>query len=189
MDVRTIAATNRDLEQAVREGGFRRDLYFRLNVVEIVVPPLRKRGPTDIVELAEHFLQKYNAETGKKLEGFTPSGRAQLKKYRWPGNVRELRNVVERAVVLARGHDVDLEDLHLSNLATVGDSGELGPGLMQHYEPITLAEGERRQILAALNANNWNKSRTASILGIERSTLDRKIRRYELKRSSQPLED
>ncbi len=184
VDVRTIAATNRDLEQAVTEGKFRRDLYFRLNVVEIQVPPLRKRGPSDIVELAEHFLQKYNLETGKKLEGFTPPAVQQLRKYRWPGNVRELRNVVERAVVLARGNYVDLDDLHLSNLATVGDSVELNPGMLQHYEPITLAEGERRQILAALTSNGWNKSRTASILGIERSTLDRKIRRYELKRPS-----
>ncbi len=182
VDVRTIAATNRDLEQAVTEGTFRRDLYFRLNVVEILVPPLRKRGPSDIVELAEHFLQKYNLETGKKLGGFSPPAVQQLRKYRWPGNVRELRNVVERAVVLARGNHVDLEDLHLSNLATVGDSVELATGMLQHYEPITLAEGERRQILAALNANGWNKSRTSQILGIERSTLDRKINRYELKK-------
>ena len=190
VDVRTIAATNRDLEVAVTEGRFRRDLYFRLNVVEILVPPLRKRGPNDLIELAHHFLQKYNLDTGKKLQGFSPPALQHLKKYRWPGNVRELRNVIERAIVLARGNFVDLDDLHLSNLATVGDSTELNPGMLQHYEPITLAEGERRQILSALNANGWNKSRTASILGIERSTLDRKIRRYDLKRPQpKPAQD
>ncbi|MCA9265326.1 MAG: sigma-54-dependent Fis family transcriptional regulator, partial [Planctomycetales bacterium] len=181
VDVRVIAATNRDLEKAVAEHKFRRDLYFRLNVVDIVVPPLRKRGPEDIIELAEHFLIRYNAETGRRLKGFTPAAVDQLKTYRWPGNVRELRNVVERAVVLARGSHVGLEDLHLSNLATASDSGEMPSG-PHEYEPITLAESEKRQILSALNANNWNKSKTASILGIERSTLDRKIRRYELSR-------
>ena len=181
VDARVIAATNRDLEKAVSDGSFRRDLYFRLNVVDIVVPPLRRRGPDDIMELAKYFLKKYNAETGRKLAGFSPAAVQQLKRYRWPGNVRELRNVVERAVVLARGGDVGLDDLHLSNIATASDSGEVrGTGM--RYEPMTLAEAERRQILSALNANRWNKSKTAQILGIERSTLDRKIRRYELKR-------
>ena len=102
-DVRVIAATNRDLEQAVADKLFRRDLYFRLNVVEILVPPLRKRGGNDIKELAQYFLSKYNAETGSKIRGFSPQAMQHLQRYRWPGNVRELRNVVERAVVLARG--------------------------------------------------------------------------------------
>jgi Nif-specific regulatory protein len=186
VDVRVIAATNRDLEKAVAEGKFRRDLYFRLNVVDILIPPLRKRGPHEILELAHFFLQRYNAETGRRLKGFAPQAIDQLKKYRWPGNVRELRNVVERATVLARGDYVDLEDLHLSNLATAGDSAELNPALINHYEPVTLAEGERRLILSALNANGWNKSKTAAVLGIERSTLDRKIRRYGLRRSPDP---
>jgi Nif-specific regulatory protein len=176
-----IAATNRDLEKDVAEGKFRRDLYFRLNVVEILVPPLRKRGRTDIVELAEHFLARYNAETGRKLKGYKPAAIEQLTAYRWPGNVREMRNVVERAVLLARGELVDQEDLNLSNLATVGDTGEIfATGDGGDYEPITLAEAEKRHIRAALKANNWNKSRTAAVLGIERSTLDRKIRRYQL---------
>ena len=185
-DVRVIAATNRDLEQAVAEKKFRRDLYFRLNVVEVVVPPLRRRGKEDIMELAHHFLSRYNGETGRKLRGFSPAAIQQLQQYRWPGNVRELRNVVERAVVLARGEYVDLEDLHLSNLATAGDTGDLNPAIIGQYEPMTLAEGEKRQIVAALNANDWNKSRTAQILGIERSTLDRKIKKYELGERSRP---
>ena len=178
VEVRVIAATNRDLEKAVSEGSFRRDVYFRLNVIEIVVPPLRKR-PEDILELADHFLARYKAETGRKLQGFTPEARAQLQAYRWPGNVRELKNVIERAVVLARSDIVDIEDLNLSNLATASDSADLQI-LPVQYEPMSLAESERRHIIATLNNNGWNKSRTASILGIERSTLDRKIRRYGL---------
>jgi Nif-specific regulatory protein len=185
VDVRVIAATNRDLEKAVAEKKFRRDLYFRLNVVEILVPPLRKRGPEDIAELADYFLAKYNAETGSRLKGFAAAALQQLRLYRWPGNVRELRNVVERAVVLARGEKVELDDLHLSNLATAGDSVELPPHYTaEDFEPMTLAEGERRLIHATLRANKWNKSRTATMLGIERSTLDRKIRRYKIRRGA-----
>ena len=100
VDVRVIAATNRDLEKDVAEGKFRRDLYFRLHVVEIVVPPLRKRAQ-DMIELAAYFLDRFNNETGKKVRGFTPEALEQLQKYPWPGNVRELRNVIERAVVLS----------------------------------------------------------------------------------------
>ena len=178
VDVRVIAATNRDLEKAVSEGGFRRDLYFRLRVVEIVVPPLRKR-PEDIIELAEHFLRSYIEESGRKILGFTAEAREQLLQYRWPGNVRELRNVVERAVVLARSNYVDIDDLNLSHLATAGDSAVM-PSSLHIYEPLTLSEVERRHIVATLRQTGWNKSRTARILGIERSTLDRKIRRYGL---------
>jgi Nif-specific regulatory protein len=176
VDVRVIAATNRDLEKAVADGIFRRDLYFRLRVVEITVPPLRKR-PEDIIEIAEHFLRSYMAESGRKILGFTAEAREQLQQYRWPGNVRELKNVVERAVVLARSDYVDVDDLNLSNLATAGDSSVL-PAAAYSYEPLTLAEVERRHILATLRQTGWNKSRTARTLGIERSTLDRKIRRY-----------
>ena len=181
-DVRVIAATNRDLEKAVTEGSFRRDLYFRLNVVEVIVPPLRKRGENDIMELAEHFMKRYSSETGRRLKGFSPDATAALRSYRWPGNVRELRNVIERAVLLARADRIGLEDLHLSNLATVGDSEILTNGPSKEFQPMTLEEVEQRHIVAALSANGWNKSRTAAILGIERSTLDRKIRRYKIKK-------
>ena len=178
-DVRVIAATNRDLEKDVAEGKFRRDLYFRLHVVEILVPQLRKRVE-DVVELAAHFLERFNGETGRKIRGFTPDALEQMQKYRWPGNVRELKNVIERAVVLVRNDRIDAGDLALSSLAPAGESGEL-PQPELAYEPTTLAEMERRHIQATLNAEGWNKSRTAAILGIERSTLDRKIRRYDLK--------
>lgn len=179
-DVRVIAATNRDLEQEVAEGRFRRDLYFRLHVLEIIVPGLRKR-PEDIPLLAEHFLARYNLETGRRISGFTPKAMEELLRYRWPGNVREMKNVIERAVVLTRGEYIDAEDLVLSTLKTAGDTeaglAAVGAG---GFQEISLADIERDHILRTLNATGWNKSKSAGILGIERSTLDRKIRRYEL---------
>ena len=182
VDVRVIAATNRDLEKDVAEGKFRRDLYFRLHVLEIFVPGLRKR-PKDIPELADFFLRKFADETGSRLKGFTPRAMEELLRYRWPGNVREMKNVIERAVVLAVGEYVDHEDLVLSTLKTAGDT-ETGGELMassREFEPTSLAEMESEHIRRTLSATGWNKSRAAGILGIERSTLDRKIRRYEIK--------
>ncbi|NOZ40908.1 MAG: FHA domain-containing protein [Planctomycetes bacterium] len=183
VDVRVIAATNRDLEKDVAEGKFRRDLYFRLHVLEILVPGLRKR-PEDIPELAEFFLRRFSDETGRNLKGYSPRAMEQLLRYRWPGNVRELKNVIERAVVLATGEYVDHEDLVLSRLKTAGETegGGEPSALAKEYEPMSLAEIEREHILRTLNSTGWNKSRAAGILGIERSTLDRKIRRYELAR-------
>jgi Nif-specific regulatory protein len=180
VDVRTIAATNRDLEKDVAEGTFRRDLYFRLRVLEIVVPALRKR-PEDIPELAEYFLQRFVAETGAKIRGFTPRAMEEMLRYRWPGNVRELKNVIERAVVLTRGQFIDHDDLILTTLRTAGDTDiGMADGRNLRNEPASLADMERQHILETLNQTGWNKSRAAIILGIERSTLDRKIRRYEL---------
>jgi transcriptional regulator with GAF, ATPase, and Fis domain len=179
VDVRVIAATNRDLEKDVAEGKFRRDLYFRLHVLEIVVPGLRKR-PEDIPILAEHFLRKFNEETGRKLKGYTPRAMEELLRYRWPGNVREMKNVIERAVVLARGEFVDHDDLVLSRLTTSGDT-EMGyEAPNAKYRPESLADVEKAHIERTLYATAWNKSKTATILGIERSTLDRKIRRYNI---------
>lgn len=178
VDVRVIAATNRDLEKEVERGRFRRDLFFRLRVVEINVPPLRKR-PEDIPELASYFVQKFNSETGRKILGFTQSAIDDIKKYRWPGNVRELKNVIERAVVLSQTERINSDDLALSNLAAAGDTAELA-ATKSGYEPLSLADLEKRHINATLRATGWNKSRTAGILGIERSTLDRKIRRYKI---------
>jgi Nif-specific regulatory protein len=178
VDVRVIAATNRDLEKDVTEGRFRRDLYFRLHVLEIFVPALRKR-PEDIPELAYYFLQKFNAETGRKIRGYTPRAMEQMLKYRWPGNVREMKNVVERAILLCSGEYIDLEDVMLSKLPTTGDTTD-SPSTPGDFKPISLADMESRHILATLKATGWNKSQTATLLGIERSTLDRKIRRYDL---------
>ena len=182
VDVRVIAATNRDLEVAVAEGRFRRDLYFRLHVVEILVPPLRKR-PEDVELLAYHFLDRFKAETGRQLSGFSKSAMDQLRKYRWPGNVRELKNMVERAVVLCRSDEIGVDNLTLSNLSTASESTEIDPLDSGSYRPMSLSDIERIHIQQTLEHNEWNKSRTATILGVERSTLDRKIKRYNIRRS------
>jgi len=179
VDVRVIASTNRDLEKDVTEGRFRRDLFFRLHVLEIFVPALRKRSE-DISELAEYFLARFTGETGRNIQGFTPRAMEALLRYRWPGNVRELKNVIERAVALTHGNLIDREDLTLTNLTTTGDSQSEDQLAMQRFEPTSLSDMERRHILATLSSTGWNKSQTSGLLGIERSTLDRKIRRYEL---------
>ena len=137
VSVRVIAATNRNLEEAVRSGTFRKDLFFRLHVVQIDVPPLRHRAE-DIMELAEYFLQKYNTETGRKIQGFSPQAQHQLKRYRWPGNVRELKNVIERGVVLARGEIIQLDELSLTNLTTASESNFDMHTIVQEYQPESL---------------------------------------------------
>jgi len=180
VNVRVIAATNRDLEASVREGTFRKDLFFRLHVVQIDVPPLRNR-PEDVMELSEHFLHKFNAETGRKIEGFSPQAVQQLKRYRWPGNVRELKNVIERAVVLASGSVIELDELILTKLTTNTESQFDFGTIVEPYHAQTLEEIERRHIEATLHSNGWNKSQSAKILGIERSTLDRKIKKFEIR--------
>jgi Nif-specific regulatory protein len=177
VDVRVVAATNRDLEKAVTSGGFRRDLYFRLKVVEIIVPPLRRR-PEDVEPLALHFLDRFATETGRSIRGFTPAALDAMRTYHWPGNIRELRNVVERAVVLAQEEWIDVADVSLSHLAAPGDtdkSGILGGG---PFVPVTIEEMERRHVLATLEAVGGNKTKAAAILGIERSTLDRKLAKW-----------
>jgi Nif-specific regulatory protein len=176
VDVRVVAATNRSLEQAVREGHFRRDLFYRLQVVEIRVPPLRERLD-DVPVLAEHFLKKFTRETGRRIRGFTPDSFEKLQNYNWPGNVRELRNVIERAVALNDKPYLDSGDLWLTSL----DPSASG----QHpavYKPQSLEEIEKRHIKDTLKFTDWNKSKAAEILGIERSTLDRKIKAYSLAR-------
>jgi len=180
VNVRVIAATNRDLEQAVQQGIFRKDLYFRLKVVEIEVPPMRKRRE-DVLEIADHFLERFCNELGQKSKKFSPAAVERLRHYRWPGNVREIKNVVERAVVLSQHPVIEADELALSNLRTASETS-MEIDIEKDFEPTTLAEIERRHILQTLNSVRWNKSKTAQILGIERSTLDRKIKRYDLER-------
>ena len=178
VDVRVVAATNQPLEQSLQEGKFRRDLFFRLQVVEIRVPPLRER-PDDIPVLAEHFLKRFVRETGRKIRGLTPAALQKMAQYHWPGNVRELRNVVERAVALGQGPVLDAGDIWLSSLELGGPAPLVAVG---KFEPISLEEMEKRHITKTLEHTDWNKSQAASILAIERSTLDRKIKGYQLKR-------
>ncbi|MCI0681100.1 MAG: sigma 54-interacting transcriptional regulator [Gemmataceae bacterium] len=178
VDVRVVAATNQPLEQALQEGKFRRDLFFRLQVIEMRVPPLRDRAD-DIPVLAEHFLKRFVRETGRKIRGFTPAAMQKMAQYHWPGNVRELRNVVERAVALGQGPLLDAADIWLSSLELGGPAPLT---VSDRFQPISLEELEKRHILKTLEHTDWNKSQAASILAIERSTLDRKIKAYQLRR-------
>ena len=177
VDVRVVAATNRHLEEAVAAGDFRRDLYFRLKVVELLVPPLRKR-PDDIEILAAHFLKRFAVEAGRRVRGFTPEALAAMQAYHWPGNIRELRNSIERAVVLSQDEWIDAHELALSHLSSAGDTGRVEAGRPAPFTPTTLDEMERKHVLATLEAVGGNKTKAAAILGIERSTLDRKMARW-----------
>lgn len=176
VNVRVVAATNQPLEKNVQQGKFRRDLFYRLQVVEITVSPLRERRD-DVPLLAEHFLKRFVRETGRRIRGFTPAALQKMVQHAWPGNVRELRNVVERAVALGKGPMLDVADIWLSSLGVGASSGSADV-----YEPLSLEEIEKRYILKTLDHTDWNKSQAASILQIERSTLDRKIKGFNLKR-------
>ncbi|HTK74910.1 MAG TPA: sigma 54-interacting transcriptional regulator [Gemmataceae bacterium] len=178
VSVRVVAATNQGLEQAVRAGTFRRDLFFRLQVVEMRVPPLRDR-PDDIPVLAEHFLKRFVRETGRRIKGFTPAAVAKLRDYQWPGNVRELRNVIERSVALGLGPMLDADDLWLSSLDLTGSSLASGDA---PYRERSLDDVEKEHIQQTLKHTDWNKFKAAKILNINRSTLDRKIEGYDLKK-------
>ncbi len=168
VDVRVIATTNRDLWKAVQEGKFREDLFYRLNVVPIYIPPLRERKE-DIPLLVQHFLKKYGTREGK--EGLTVSERAMkmLMEYNWPGNVRELENAVERAVILAKGKVLKPEHFLIGDMKMESEPDE---------GPVTLAEMERRLILKTLREEGGNRTRTAQRLGISVRTLRNKLNQY-----------
>jgi Nif-specific regulatory protein len=177
VDVRVVAATNQPLEKGMQEGRFRRDLFYRLQVVEIRIPPLHQRRD-DVPMLADHFLKRFAKETNRKIRGFTPAALERMTQYHWPGNVRELKNVIERAVALARGPMLDVADIWLSSLEIGGPA----PLLADAFDPLPLDEVEKRHIVRTLDHTDWNKSQAANILKIERSTLDRKIKAYGLKK-------
>jgi transcriptional regulator with GAF, ATPase, and Fis domain len=177
VDVRVVAATNRDLEQAVRENEFRKDLFFRLNILDIEVPPLRDRRD-DIEVLVNHFLKLTARQYGSKPKVMQADALEVLVQYDWPGNVRELRNTIERAVAIANGDEVTRGDIRFSQL----DDGTPSPVLEGVYKPLSMKEIERRHIEATLNFTHWVKRETARILGIERSTLDRKLKSYGLEK-------
>ena len=181
VNVRVIAATNRDLEESVRQGTFRKDLFFRLHVVQIDVPPLRER-PEDVLDLAEYFLDKFKKETGRRIDGFSPEVIEQLQKYSWPGNVRELKNVIERGVVLASGAMIEQDDVILSKLQATEQHAPTPTVNSAPFQLQTLEEIEALHIAATLESTGWNKSQAAKALGIERSTLDRKIKKFGLTR-------
>jgi Nif-specific regulatory protein len=188
VDVRLISATHRDLEKLVAEGKFRQDLYYRLNVFSITLPPLRDR-PADIASLCEHFIQKFAQSTGKVVRGVEPAALATLAAYSWPGNVRELENVIERAMILARGPALSAADLDFGKrpvpapapaptapaAPTTGDGGDGGRSLYKR-----LSEQERSEIVAAVERSQGNIAHAARALGINRSTLYYRMRKHGL---------
>lgn len=184
---RIIAATNRNLQQSITEGRFRDDLFYRLNVISLKIPPLRERKE-DIPLLAKHFLQKFSQETNKRIERISREALDALMLYDWPGNVRELENAIERAVVINQNKTIQVTDLPiLSQAITSGLGDRLSPfRSSSHSEArlIPLREAEKEHIINVLNATNWNISSSAKILGIDRSTLYNKLRRYQIKRSN-----
>lgn len=171
VDVRVIAATNRNLEEEIAQGRFREDLFYRLNVVHIQVPPLRDRKD-DIPLMLNAFLDEFNRENNKSITGFDARSRSALYKYDWPGNIRQLRNCVESAVVMCSGNEITLEDLP----PTVRGAAE--SNVIQVPVGITMAEAEKIIIQQNLASNQGNKTKTADILGIGRKTLHRKLEEY-----------
>jgi transcriptional regulator with GAF, ATPase, and Fis domain len=176
-DVRVIAATNRDLEEAVQAKEFRSDLYYRLRVIEIDVPALRQRME-DLPLLAEHFVHLLRHHAGRRIDGITPQSFELLSRHSWPGNIRELRNVIERAIVLGASSVLDVEDFSISALGSNPASALPDNAGPVKYQPQTLDDLEKAHIFATLEFAEGNKSKAAQILGIERSTLDRKLKRY-----------
>ena len=172
VDVRIVAATNRNLEEEVKAGRFREDLYYRLNVVHIQVPPLRERKD-DIPLLMAGFLEEFNKENGKEIKGLDGKAKASMFRYSWPGNIRELRNCMESAVVMCSGDEISMQDLPPSVSASAGADG--GENSVSVPLGVTLEEADRLVIEANLAANRGNKSRTAEVLGIGRKTLQRKL--------------
>jgi two-component system response regulator HydG len=177
VDVRLIAATHRDLETAVAEKTFREDLFYRLNVIHIEVPPLRDRG-SDILLMAERFVLGYAGELGKAVTGISRAAARRLLAYRWPGNVRELQNCLERAVALTRDEEIQLDDLP----PKIRESRQQPSpaGVADESELVTLDEVERRYIKRVLAAVQGNKKAAARILGLDRKTLYRKVERYQI---------
>lgn len=177
VDIRVLATSNRDMARAVEEGCFRSDLFYRLNVIGVEIPPLRER-PRDIEPLARYFVRKHAVRNGRPVPALTDEVLNHLRAQRWPGNVRELENFVERAVLLARGEELRLSDLHLSaRVPSVPQS----PPAPSAPPRMTLAEMERRMILDTLRATGGNRTRAAETLGISVRTIRNKIHEYGLR--------
>lgn len=197
IDVRVILASNQPLPELVARGAFRQDLYYRINVVEIELPPLRDRV-SDVGMLAEHFLKKHARANKRRIVGFTDEALQALKSYTWPGNIRELENVMERAVVLSRTPTIQLVDLpgslvhneHEDHVETnLTSAANRMPWLQGEWQPMSLAkalrEPEKQIILAALEAHDWSRQHTADALKINRTTLYKKIKLYGLEQYGQ----
>ncbi len=177
-DVRLVCATNRDLDAMVAEGAFREDLYYRINVVQLALPPLSARAG-DVLLLAQHFVDHFSRMFAREVRGISPDAAERMLRYNWPGNVRELRNAIERAVAMCQTRDLSVEDL--PERMRMYRPGPGRPGTEPEVE-LTLDEIERRHILRVLAAHNGNKLAASHSLGIDRKTLYRKLLRYGVDR-------
>jgi two-component system, NtrC family, response regulator AtoC len=179
VDVRVITATNRNLEEEVRQGRFREDLYYRLNVLPIPLPPLRARAE-DIPSLVTFYIDVYGTEFKRRVRGITPEAMAQLQRQKWPGNIRELRNAVERAMLLAEGETLEAGDFAgaTAGAARLGERVELPAG------GIDLEQIERTLVEQALERTNWNQTKAATLLGLNRDQIRYRIEKFQLERAA-----
>lgn len=179
VDIRVICATNADLAEEVKNGSFREDLYYRINVVPVTIPPLKDRAG-DIELLANHYLEKFNEVIGKSLAGFSASAVASMKQYHWPGNVRELRNLVERAVILTKGAYIENIDLPGASTGAVVGGGETGERTLKDV----VGEAEKAYLLEALKRSHGNINKTAESAGVNTRTVHRKMQEFGIKKES-----
>ena len=179
VDVRVVAATNRNLEDEVKHGRFREDLYYRLNVLPIALPPLRAR-PDDIQRLANYFIDNFNTEFRKRVRRVAPETMKRLQAYSWPGNIRELRNAIERAMLLADAEELTDADFPLAG----GLAPRLGEGVQLPAQGIDLEQLERSLVVQALERSGWNQTRAAALLGINRDQIRYRIEKFKLERAA-----
>jgi DNA-binding NtrC family response regulator len=185
VDVRVIAATNQDLEKTVREGKFREDLYYRLNVLRIELPPLRTRG-RDVVLLAEHYIRVFSQEFRRSVRRLTPAAERALVAYPWPGNVRELRNLIERAVLLAESENLEPEDFETLHTLRSADDRVSSGEIQLPAEGLNIDDVERRLVVLALERTRGNQTRAAALLGLHRDQIRYRIEKFGLKPEDRP---
>jgi len=178
--VRIIAATNRHLEEEVRAGRFREDLYYRLNVMPIVLPPLRQR-PGDIPPLVNYYVDLYSTEFRKRIQRVSPEALERLKAYGWPGNVRELRNAIERAMLLTEGDELTLEHFPIQG---GGATPRLSAQVQLPANGIDLEQLEQSLVVQALERSGWNQTKAAVLLGLNRDQIRYRIEKFKLERST-----
>jgi DNA-binding NtrC family response regulator len=182
VDVRVIAATNRDLEAMVKDGRFREDLYYRLNIIPIVIPPLRNRRD-DIPPLVDFFIAKHSASSNRQIQGLTASARNLVMSYSWPGNVRQLESAIERAILLCEGNEIQVEDLPVE----IRQEGTSASAFNFKLPPegISFEEVERSLITQAMEQTNWNITRAAKLLGLSFRTLQYRLEKFGMKKGTQ----
>ena len=178
VDVRVIAATNRNLQEEVKQGKFREDLFYRLNVLPIALPPLRERAD-DIPRLVEFYVEVYNLEFKKRIKGVTPEAMAQIRKHPWPGNIRELRNAIERAMLLSDGPMLDTGDFSAGGAVAV----RLGGSVELPAAGLDLEELERSLVVQALERTGWNQTKAAALLGLNRDQIRYRVEKFQLERA------